>query len=221
VAHNNDEAGHGTEWIDITVPLRSSMVHWPGDPPVTIERIYDMELGDGNTLSKISMGAHTGTHMDAPLHFINRGTGIDKMPLDITIGRARLIEISDNESIKPEELSRFQIRHGERILFKTRNSYRVWKADSFVEDFVYISDEAALFLAEQGVRLVGIDYLSVGGYKDGGSYVHETLLGNGVWIIEGLDLSGVGPGEYELICLPLRIVNGDGAPARAVVKPVL
>ena len=180
-----------------------------------------MERGDGNNLSMISMGAHTGTHMDAPLHFIAGGTGIDNMPLDITMGRARVIEIKDGESVKPGELIPFQIGRDERILLKTSNSYRVWKDDSFVEDFVFISDEAALFLAEQGVKLVGVDYLSVGSYAGGGSYVHRTLLGAGIWIIEGLDLSRVEPGDYDLVCLPLKIVDGDGAPARAILRPVM
>jgi arylformamidase len=196
------------------------MVHWPDDPPVIIKHISDIELGDNVTLSTISMSAHTGTHMDAPLHFIYGGETIDKMPPERTIGRARVIEIKDNESIKPEELSPFQIQHGERILLKTQNSYRVWKSDEFVEDFVYISDEAALFLAERHVMLVGVDYLSVGSYKYGGAFVHRTLLDNGIWIIEGIDLSLVNPGEYELICLPLKILNGDGAPARALLRPL-
>jgi arylformamidase len=215
---NNKYNISDSQWIDISVPLRNAMVHWPDDPSVTTERISDMEKGDSITLSKISMSVHTGTHMDAPFHFISKGDTIDKMPPDITIGRARVIEIKDEESIKPEELSHFQIQNGERVLFKTRNSYRLWNVDTFVEDFVYISDAAALFLIERGVSLVGIDYLSVGSYKEGGAYVHKTLLGSGVWIIEGLDLSGVDPGEYELVCLPLRITNGDGAPARAVLR---
>ncbi len=207
-------------WIDISVPLRDSMVHWPGDPPVTVKLVKDIEQGDSANVSVLSMGAHSGTHIDAPLHFIRQGTGIDMMPLDTTIGKARVIEIEDTESVKPEELLRHRLRRGERILFKTRNSSHVWQTDEFVEDFVFISDDAARFLVERGVRMVGVDYLSVGSYKHGGSYVHKTLLGGGIWIIEGLDLSRVIPGKYELICLPLRLVRGDGAPARAIVRPV-
>jgi len=207
-------------WIDISVPLRNAMVHWPSDPPVTIKRVKDIEHGDTDNLSMISMGAHSGTHIDAPLHFIHHGTGIDKMPLDTTVGRARVIEIQDTESIKAEELLHHRIRRSERILFKTGNSSRAWQTDTFIEDFVFISDEAARFLVERGVRVVGVDYLSVGGFKRGGSYVHETLLGRGVWIIEGLDLSRVSPGRYDLICLPLKLDQGDGAPARAILRPV-
>ncbi len=207
-------------WLDISVPLRNAMVHWPGDPPVRIENVKDIEHGASSTLSMISMGSHTGTHMDAPLHFIRQGISIDKMPLDTTVGRARVIEIKDTESIKPEELHQYRIRSGERILFKTRNSLMAWQTGTFIEDFVFISDEAARFLVERSVRVVGVDYLSVGSFKHGGSYVHKTLLGGGVWIIEGLDLSRVKPGKYDLICLPLKLDQGDGAPARAILRAV-
>ena len=142
------------------------------------------------------------------------------MPPEATIGRARVIEISDTVSIKPRELRHYRIQRGERILFKSKNSPRVWKTDSFVEDFVYISREAAHFLAERGVMLIGVDYLSVGSYKRNGSEVHRILLEAGIWLIEGLDLSRVVPGKYELICLSLKILKGEGAPARAVLRPV-
>lgn len=207
-------------WIDISVPLRNAMVHWPSDPPVKIERVSDIAHGDTSNLSTISMGSHTGTHMDAPLHFIQQAKSISDMPLDTTIGRARVIEIHDTESIKPEELEQHRIRRGERILFKTLNSTRGWKTDHFIEDFVFISKEAAHFLTERGVKVVGVDYLSVGGFKRDGAYIHQTLLGGGIWIIEGLDLSGVNPGKYNLICLPLKLDQGDGAPARALLRPV-
>ncbi len=209
-----------TQWIDISVPLRDGMVHWPGDPPVSLKRVKDMEQGDTANLSIIAMGAHSGTHIDAPLHFIRHGEAVDQMPLKATVGPARVIEIGDPESIKPEELRRHRIRQGERLLFKTRNSSGAWQRDIFVPDFVFISDEAAIFLAESGVRVVGVDYLSVGSFQRGGSYVHRTLLEAGIWIIEGLDLSLVSPGNYELICLPLRIEQGDGAPARAILRRV-
>jgi arylformamidase len=205
-------------WIDISVPLGDGMVHWPNDPQVSIRRIQDIEQGDMANLSMISMGAHSGTHVDAPIHFIRDGKSVDHIPLDILVGRARVIEIRDPGSIKPEELATHRIRRSERILFKTRNSSEAWHKDEFVEDFVFISDAAADFLVNRGMRLVGIDYLSVGSFKHGGSYVHKTLLGGGIWIIEGLNLSNVTSGKYDLICLPLRIVAGDGAPARAIIR---
>jgi len=207
-------------WIDISIPLRDAMIHWPSDPPVSIKRVQDIEKGDIANLSVISMGAHSGTHIDAPTHYIKDGKGVDSIPLDTVVGRARVIEIRDLESIKPEELARHRIRCGERILFKTENSLHIWQKDRFVEDFVFISDTAADFLVDRGVRLIGVDYLSIGSYKHGGSYVHKTLLSGGIWIIEGLNLSNVTPGNYDLICLPLSIVGGDGAPARAIIRPL-
>jgi arylformamidase len=194
------------------------MVHWPGDRPVIIERSLDMNRGDEANLSAISMGLHAGTHIDAPLHFVQTGKGLDEMPFDATIGTARVVAISDLRSVKPEELALHGIGRGERILFKTRNSELGWPADSFTEDFVHISVEAARYLAGQGVRTVGIDYLSVGEYGKNGNEVHRILLEAGVWIIESLDLSRVAPGTYELICLPLKVFNSEGAPARAVFR---
>jgi arylformamidase len=208
------------EWIDVSVPLHTGMVHWPDNPPVSIERELNMDRGDACNVSKMSMGAHTGTHMDAPIHFIHGGIGIDQMPLTAAIGRARVIEIGDPVSIKPGELVGHNIQRGERILFKTRNSARCWQGDDFVEDFVYIAHEAAQYLASLGVQTVGVDYLSVGGSHVDGPETHQALLGGGVWIIEGLNLSQAGPGDYDLICLPLRIVGGDGAPARAILRRV-
>ena len=205
-------------WIDISVTLRTGMVHWPGDRPFLIERTRDLARGDDMNLSAISLGSHSGTHIDAPLHFIPTGKSVPEMPFDAVIGPARVLEIVDPESVKPEDLAPHDIRSGERILFKTRNSERCWKTDSFVEDFVYISLGAAHFLAEKGVRAVGIDYLSVGAYGKNGGETHRILLESGAWIIESLDLSGVEPGEYELICLPLKVLNSEGAPARAVLR---
>ena len=127
------------KWIDISVTLHSGMVHWPDNPPVKFERMLDMDCGGVCNVSTMSMGSHTGTHMDAPLHFVRGGSSLDQMPLDATIGAARVIEVRDKESIKPAELHRHRIRRGERILFKTHNSSHIWKRDKFYKDFVYIS----------------------------------------------------------------------------------
>lgn len=207
-------------WIDVSVAFRTGMVHWPDNPPIRITRILDMEHGDACTLSKISMGAHSGTHMDAPVHFLRGGKGLDEMPLSAVIGPARVIAIRDPDCIRVEELRPHRIRRGERILFKTRNSARVWKTDGFIKEFVYLSTEAGRYLAARRVRTVGVDYLSVGGYKKNGPEVHRALLKAGIWIIEGLDLLRVRPGEYDLICLPLKIAHSDGAPARAVLRQI-
>ncbi len=204
--------------IDISVPLRTGMVHWPGDPEVHIERVRSMEQGNVCNVSFLSMGAHTGTHMDAPLHFIRDGKSLDQLPLEATIGPARVIEIKDRESIKLEQLRPHKIKAGERILFKTQNSQKSWKLKAFDEEFVYISQEAALHLAQCKVQTVGIDYLSVGGFRYDGVETHHALLGAGIWIIEGLNLAQVKPGKYELICLPLKAIGIEGAPARAILR---
>ena len=209
-----------SDWIDVSVPLKSAMVHWPGDPPVVIERISGDEPGDTSVISAISMVSHSGTHIDAPAHYLPKGAGIDRMPPDITIGKARVIEIKDRHSIKPEELIPYRIQKDERVLFKTYNSQRAWHTGEFIEDYVYISLEAAQFLAGLHIKMAGIDYLSVGSFNTDGAATHQTLLENNIWIIEGLDLSAVREGMYELICLPLRIDGGDGAPARALIRPL-
>ena len=204
--------------LDISVPIRTGMVHWPGDAGIRVEKVRDMAQGAVCNVSSLAMGAHTGTHMDAPLHFLRNGKSLDTLPLEATIGPARVIEIKDRESIKAEELQPHKIKSGERILFKTLNSKKSWKTDAFDEDFVYISQEAARYLAQRRIQTVGIDYLSVGGFKRDGVETHHALLGAGIWIIEGLNLAKVKPGRYELICLPLKVMGIEGAPARAVLR---
>ncbi len=208
-------------WIDISVPLKSGMVHWPGDPEVRIERVLAIERGDKCNVSSVVMGSHTGTHMDPPFHYLRDGASLDTMPFEAAIGPARVIEIEDSESVKPDELARHDVGPGERILLKTRNSPRVWQTDEFVEDFVYISLAAAQYLAERRVQTVGVDYLSVGGYRADGDAIHHALLEAGIWVIEGLNLADIEPGLYDLVCMPLKILHADGAPARAALRPQL
>lgn len=197
------------------------MAHWPDNAPVVVERTLAIERGDCANVSKLSLGVHTGTHMDASLHFGDGGLAIDQMPLDAAIGRARVVLIRDPVVVTVRELAAARIRRGERILLRTRNSPRAWQAGGFVEDFVYLSTEAAEWIAARGVRTLGVDYLSVGGYRAGnGEEVHRALFAAGVWIIEGLDLSRVPAGPCELICLPIKVQGGDGAPARAIVRPL-
>lgn len=204
-------------WRDVSVPVRDGMVHWPSDPPVQIGRRESIAGGDVANLTAVSMTAHTGTHMDAPVHFIEGGAGIDELPLDVAIGRARVVEIEDQGAVTAAELGRHEPRAGERLLLKTRNSARAWWEEDFDEGFVHIDPEAAALLAEAKVALVGVDYLSVGGMESGAE-THRHLLGAGIWIIEGLDLTAVAPGDYELACLPLRLVGADGAPARVLIR---
>ena len=205
-------------WIDISVPIYSGMTRWPDNPPVAITQMLEMAKGAVCNVSLMAMGAHTGTHMDGQNHFIRDGKGVDEVPFEAVIGRARVIEIKDKVCIKPEELRPHKIKRGERILFKTRNSARSWKTDAFDEDFVFISKEAAQHLVDCGIQTVGVDYLSVGGFRRDGVETHQILLGAEVWIIEGLNLSKVKPGKYDLLCLPLKIRGCDGAPCRALLR---
>ena len=209
-----------TRFIDISVPLVSGMVNWPGDPPVRISRMRDQNSGDDATVSRLDLGAHTGTHMDAPLHFIEQAPGIDTIPLDAVIGPCRVIELEDETAISRTSLEAYHPRAGERLLLKTCNSNDRWWEKPFNEDFVYISSEAADYLASCRIATVGVDYLSVGGFHRDGTETHAILLGAPIWIIEGLNLTQIQPGAYMLYCLPLKIHNGDGAPARAVLAPL-
>jgi arylformamidase len=207
-------------WLDISVPIRPGMVHWPGDPPYCVERVSDMRRGDVANVSLLKLGAHTGTHIDAPLHFVRDGLAIDAAPFDALIGRATVIHIEDRESIKPGELQRHKLERGQRVLLKTRNSPGSWEKGRFVEDFVHIRADAAQYLVDRGVRTIGVDYLSVGGYERDGVQTHQVLLGAGLWLIEGLNLSAVEPGEYEMVCLPLKLEGVEASPARAVLRRI-
>jgi arylformamidase len=159
--------------------------------------------------------------MDAPRHYLEAAAGMETMPITASIGRARVIEIHDPEMIRISELEPHRLAKDERVLFKTWNSGHAWKSDEFQEKYVHIDPEAARYLVECRVQTVGVDYLSVGGFDSGGPETHRILLGAGIWIIEGLQLEHVEPGEYELVCLPLKIIGGDGAPARAVLRKLV
>ena len=207
-------------WIDISVSLTDSMLHWPDDPPVEIKKVLDMSKGDECNLTHISMAVHAGTHMDAPRHFKKSGSGIDKMPPSAVIGKARVIEIKDDELINVEEIRPHRIKKGERILFKTKNSKSKWINKPFNKKFIHLSTDAASFLAGRKVQMIGVDYLSIGGYQGNGAEVHDIILKAGIWVVEGLDLTKIEPGEYEIICLPIKIAGSDGAPARAILRPI-
>jgi len=208
------------EWIDVSVTVRHGMAHWPDNPPIVMQRAMDIERGDGCNVSHLAMGVHSGTHIDGPVHFVHQGAGVDEMPLTATMGPARVIEITHPREITVEELRPHALAVGERVLFKTSNSPGAWRSGEFVEDFVYLSEQAAEYLAAAGVQTVGVDYLSVGGYHADGAKIHQILLTAGVWIIEGLDLSAVQAGPYEMICLPVKLHGSDGAPARAILRPL-
>lgn len=223
-----------SEWIDITLPLGEEIPVLPPlspeppdtsespIPPSSVKRFFDVDKGDKATMSRIEMISHDGTHIDAPLHFIHGGTAIDAMPIETTVGPARVIEIKDEKSVTVRELEPYNIQPGERILFKTKNSPGVYAMRQYTGDFVTVSLEAARYLAEKKVRLVGIDYLTIASLEPPGNLekTHRVLLENGVFILEAINLDGVEPGDYELICLPLRLEKGDAGPCRAVLRPL-
>ncbi len=209
-----------TDWIDVSVTVKHGMPHWPDNPPVVLERMMDLGRGDACNVSRLAMGVHSGTHMDGPVHFLPEAAGLDEMPLTATMGPARVIQIGHPREITVGEIRQHPLQAGERVLFRTSNSDRCWHSSSFVEDFVYITEQAAIHLAETKVQTVGVDYLSVGGYYADGAKIHKILLQAGIWIIEGLDLSPVTEGQYEMICLPVKLHGSDGAPARAILRPL-
>jgi arylformamidase len=208
-------------WVDISVPLRTAMVSWPGDPEPILERIAEIERGDMVNVTFLRLTAHTGTHMDAPCHFLAGREGIETFPLEVGIGPARVLQVPRSfSSIPPEFLEDKNIQKGDRILFRTKNSEDRWDLKEFQRDFTGLSASAAQYLVDRGVQLVGIDYLSIGVFDGDGSETHHILLGAKVWILEGLKLGGIEEGSYELICLPLPINGSDGSPARAILKPI-
>jgi arylformamidase len=200
---------------DISVALSADLPVFPGDPPVAIEPVMRIARGDGANLSRISISSHCGTHLDPPRHFNDNGMTMDQVPLSLLMGEALLLEFSGIKSISRADLEKFAIKDKKRLLLKTDNS-ALWRKPLVRRDFCHLTEDGALYLVEMGIRLVGIDYLSVE-RVDGDGSVHHRLLDNGVIILEGLDMEGVPPGEYELICLPLKIEDGDGAPARAIL----
>jgi arylformamidase len=210
------------EWIDVSLPIVDSMVHWPGDPSVKIHHVAQIGInGAPCNVSHLSMTAHTGTHMDGPIHFMKEGRGLEELPLDAVIGPCRVLELQSVGLVKVEDLKPHDLQRGERILLKTANSTKSWAMQpEFDKDFIYISKEAAKHIVDCGVRTIGVDYLSVGGFYKDGVETHHALLGAEVWIIEGLNLAKIKPGSYDLICLPIKLSNrADGAPARAVLRP--
>ena len=204
---------------DVTVPIRSAMPVYEGDPGVKIEPWSAFAKGDSANVSMLSFGAHTGTHVDAPAHFIEGARRIDALSLDVLIGTARVIRVPDDvNEIDPTFINHCALNGVERTLFHTRNS-GFW-TEGFRKDFTHLSPEAAQMLVDRGIKLVGTDYLSIEKFHSGHHRTHLTLLSNDVVIVEGLNLSEVAEGDYELICLPLKIAEGagDGAPARAVLR---
>jgi arylformamidase len=202
---------------DISVPIRSGGLVYPGNPEIDIALQQAVAKGAGANVSTIRFGSHTGTHADASRHFFDDGQTVDKIPLERLIGPALLLSFPDDvRSVGAADLRAHDIKGQTRILLRTRNSAFLSQKE-FVKDYTYLAPDGAQYLVDQGVELVGIDYLSIEQFHSGHHLTHRTLLGPSVVIVEGLDLSVPPPGEYQFICLPLRIEGCDGAPARAVL----
>jgi arylformamidase len=207
---------------DISVPLSAATPTYPGDPTIEIKSWSDLDCGDAANVSFLSFGAHSGTHVDAPVHFIAGGSKVEALPLEILMGKATVVELPIGlMAIDANFVSDNCNQGSKRVLFKTRNS-SFWDNPQagFRPDFTYLQPDAARRLTELGILLVGIDYLSIEKFASKDFEAHRILLSSGVIILEGLDLRIVPPGHYELVCLPLRIAggSGDGAPARAVLR---
>jgi len=203
---------------DVTVPITNTMPVWPGDPAVHLLPKSHLSRDKSHTvqLTAIEMGSHTGTHLDAPYHFVEGGRRLHEIPLEQLTGRAAVINLPGVRSIGRKDLEDLKWDGLERVLFKTENS-KHWQDGKFYEDFVYLEPDAAEFLAGRGVRLVGIDYLSIDKFKSEKHPTHFALLTKNIVILEGLDLSKVSPGEYTLFALPLNLQDADGAPTRVIL----
>jgi arylformamidase len=203
--------------IDVTVPLDSNLPIYPGNTPFSLEAIKRIGRGDSSNVSTLHLSAHAGTHVDAPRHFFDDGPGTEALPLEMLVGRARVIEVTTRKGITAEDLARIDLSEDVRVLIKTPNS-RLWGSPEFHTDYVGISESGARHLVDHGIKVVGVDYLSVEEFKHPGAPAHHILLGGGTIVIEGLNLRDVEPGPYEMYCLPLRVVGSDGAPARVVLR---
>ena len=207
---------------DVTVPVSNELPTWPSDPGVEITDYRSFAAGDGVNVSMLNLGAHTGTHVDAPAHFIEGAAKVESLPLDALIGDALVIELPEDARVIDEAfVQKHYVAGSERVLFKTSNSAFWSEANpQFHTDFTYLDLPAAKWLVERGIKLVGIDYLSIEKYASEKHETHLALLSHGVVILEGLNLTGIVAGKYELICLPLRLRSnkGDGAPARVVLR---
>jgi arylformamidase len=206
-----------SEYIDISMPIHEGMTHWPTDPAVRIETVKSPETGDRSTVSMLHFGSHTGTHVDAPRHYLEDGTGVDELPLERLIGPCQVMDCRGRDSISVRMIESARLKDVSRILFRTDNSQGN-AAMMFSERYAALEPDAARLLVERGAVLVGVDGLSVDPYDSRTPAAHTELLRAGVIIVEGLNMHDVPAGRYEIICLPLRIRKGDGAPARVVLR---
>lgn len=203
--------------IDLSVPLDAKLPSYPGNTPFSIEPVKRISQGGSSNLSTLHMSAHSGTHVDAPRHFFDSGAGTDALALDILVGRTRVVELTTRKAVTADDLAAFNLSEDVRLLLKTTNS-RLWGSPEFHAEYVGLAESGAKHLVDHGVKLVGVDYLSVEQFRTSGAPAHHVLLGAGVVIVEGLNLRDVEPGVYEMFCLPLRVAGCDGAPARVLLR---
>jgi arylformamidase len=203
--------------IDVSVPLDDRLPTYPHNTPFSLEAVKRIARGDSSNVSTLHMSAHSGTHVDAPRHFFDAGPGTEELALDLLVGRTRVIEVTSRDGVSAEDLAGIDFSDDLRVLIKTHNS-RLWGDPAFHEDYVGITESGARHLVERGLKVVGVDYLSVEQFHQPGAPAHHVLLGAGTVVIEGLNLRDVEPGIYDMFCLPLRIVGSDGAPARVVLR---
>jgi arylformamidase len=201
---------------DVSLALSPSIVVYPGDPPLKISERLLISRGDPVNLSILEMSTHTGTHIDAPKHFLDGGATVDELPLDHFLGKAKVLDLTRVDAIGASDLAPHAIEAGDRILLKTRSAAFVEEA-GFREDFAYLTQDGARHLADIGIRTLGIDSPSIDAFNSDDYAAHRTLLGRGIVLIEGLSLSRIGPGEYEMVALPLNIRGGNGSPVRVVL----
>jgi arylformamidase len=203
---------------DVSLPIHPQLPVWPGDPPIELVRESSIDQGSNANVSRLACGVHVGTHVDAPLHFIQGGSSVDRFDLNKLIGRVHVVDLQGVRTITAGSLDSAGItKRARRLFFKTDNS-RLWQEgySDFVEDFVAMQADAAEWVVQRGIQMVGIDYLSIAPFKASGP-THRTLLKAGVIVVEGLNLWSVPPGRYNVYCLPLNLVGSDGAPARVVL----
>ena len=207
-------------FVDISLPLSPHLPTWPGNTSFQLDPVKRLAKGDSANVSRFVSGTHSGTHVDAPRHFLDDGAGVDELSLEDLIGPCAVVEldVADGSSVSGEELQRaVGTPPASRLLLKTANS-KLWRRAEFTPRFVSLAPDAAEWLVAEGVRVIGIDYLSIETFRRPGAPAHHALLAARIVIIEGLDLADVVPGSYELICLPLRLAGADGSPARVVLR---
>lgn len=211
-------------WTDVTYPIFENMTGWPGQPPTTYDTLSCIHCGDTAKVTMLHFSAHSGSHMDAPNHFLAEGIDISRFPIEVGLGPVRIASINCEAEVRPEHLQAYEARTrplqaGERLLLRTPNSDRgLWLQDPFDRDYHGIGPEAAGYIRDKKLQLIGVDYLSVGPFHHGNPQTHRTLMSADIWIIEGVDLRKIEEGDYQMICLPLKLAGSDGSPIRVLLK---